>query len=104
MAVRLLQNSYLRFSDLYKANGFTFFDVPDWPDFKQQDDDINVTVDRGYVNRPDLIAFDQYGDPELFWVLCLANNINVPPTGFYLNRTIRVPSLRYVKQVIRGSQ
>ena len=67
MAVRLLQNSYLRFSDLYKANGFTFFDVPDWPDFKQQDDDIRPFPDDHGERRmgfkrahlPDSVSFRQ---------------------------------------------
>lgn len=103
MSVKLIQNSYLRFADLYSYQGYEFFDVPDWPVFKPQDDDRFIYLNGGYINRPDLIAYDEYGDTELFWVICLANNIYAPPLGFYLNRKIRIPSLTYVKQIIRGT-
>lgn len=102
MAVKVLQNSYLRFSDFYSSNGYSFWDVPDWPIFKPQNEDKFITVISAYVNRPDLIAWDQYGDSELFWVICLANGIDTPPTGFYLNREIRIPSLTYVRQVLKN--
>ena len=38
-----------------------------------EDDDISYTIDRIYAYRPDLLAFDLYGTPRLWWVFAQRN-------------------------------
>ena len=36
-------------------------------------DDISYTIDRIYAYRPDLLAYDLYGTPRLWWVFAQRN-------------------------------
>ena len=38
-----------------------------------ESDDVLVTVQPQYTYRPDLLAFDLYGDKELWWVFAQRN-------------------------------
>jgi len=33
-----------------------------------ESDDFKYVIENQYRNRPDLLAFDLYGDPKLWWV------------------------------------
>jgi hypothetical protein len=48
-----------------------------------------IPLNRNY--RPDLIAFDFYGDASLFWVLIYANAFHNSPEDFVANAIIQVP-------------
>lgn len=52
------------------------------------DDTISFTVDNTTAGRPDLIANQVYGTPELYWVIIAVvrpfNTLNWPPTGTVL--------------------
>lgn len=41
----------------------------------QEDDDIFLTISSRQDRRPDLIAFDIYGKPDLGWIVLQHNNI-----------------------------
>lgn len=52
--------------------------------------------------RLDLIAYQHYGTPRLWWVLALANDITNPFTAPYVGDTLRVPSVdRLIARVLR---
>lgn len=36
-------------------------------------DDVVYTIENQYKHRPDLLAFDMYGDPKLWWVFTMRN-------------------------------
>ena len=38
-----------------------------------EDDDRSYTIERTYAYRPDLLAFDLYGTPRLWWVFAQRN-------------------------------
>lgn len=38
-----------------------------------EDDDFVYTIESQYKNRPDLLAYDVYGDPKLWWVFVQRN-------------------------------
>jgi hypothetical protein len=38
-----------------------------------EDDDYLYTIENQYRNRPDLLAYDLYGDPKLWWVFVQRN-------------------------------
>ena len=38
-----------------------------------QSDDVPYTIEPQYHQRPDLLAYDMYGNPGLWWVFCQRN-------------------------------
>ena len=56
-------------------------------------DDQLYTVERTYAYRPDLLAFDLYGTPRLWWVFAQRNpnQIEDPIYDFKLGVTIQLP-------------
>lgn len=51
-----------------------------------------------FVNRPDSIAFDVYGNSKYWWIIAMMNDITDPFTGFYKGRTLLIPELELVKR------
>ena len=41
--------------------------------FAIEDDDQSYTIERTYAYRPDLLAYDMYGTPRLWWVFAQRN-------------------------------
>ena len=60
-----------------------------------EDDDISYTIDRIYAYRPDLLAFDLYGNPRLWWVFAQRNpdSIEDPVYDFAPGVVIQLPKL-----------
>ena len=56
-------------------------------------DDDEVTLNATYAYRPDLLAFDLYGTPRLWWVFAQRNPdvIEDPIYDFAAGVTIKVP-------------
>jgi alpha-L-fucosidase len=62
-------------------------------------DDISYTIDRIYAYRPDLLAYDLYGSPRLWWVFAQRNPdvIEDPIYDFSPGKTIQLPKLSNLK-------
>ena len=56
-------------------------------------DDESYTIERTYAYRPDLLAFDLYGTPRLWWVFAQRNpnEIEDPIYDFRPGVTIQLP-------------
>ena len=56
-------------------------------------DDQSYTIERTYSYRPDLLAFDMYGSPRLWWVFAQRNpdQIEDPIYDFKPGVTIQLP-------------
>jgi hypothetical protein len=70
-----------------------FLDVLEPRVITKQTDDVYYTIDKTYQNRPDLLAYDLYGDSTLWWVFA-ARNPNVlrdPLFDFVAGVTIYIP-------------
>lgn len=103
--VNIRRNSWLNFAELLEFNSNVFWDHADFPEIEPQENDVFVTIDDNYVGRLDLIAFDFYGDPDLWWAIALANKIELIPTDVYMNRRLRVPAKAFVDSLIgKGAQ
>ena len=61
--------------------------------FAIEDDDQSYTIERTYAYRPDLLAYDLYGSPRLWWVFAQRNPdvIEDPIYDFAAGVTIKVP-------------
>ena len=56
-------------------------------------DDFLYTIESQYSRRPDLLAFDLYGSPKLWWVFAQRNpdQIEDPIYDFKIGVTIQLP-------------
>jgi alpha-L-fucosidase len=73
-----MTTSYSKASPYFKTNTFgnKYLDVLVYRPIDKHPDDVHYTIDRIYQHRPDLLAFDLYGDSALWWVF-RARNPNV---------------------------
>ena len=58
-----------------------------------ESDDFKYTIEGQYKNRPDLLAYDLYGNPKLWWVF-VQRNMSVlkdPIYDFTPGTTIYIP-------------
>jgi alpha-L-fucosidase len=62
-------------------------------------DDVSYTIDQIYAYRPDLLAYDLYGSPRLWWVFAQRNpnQIEDPIYDFAPGVTIQLPKLSNLK-------
>lgn len=98
VSVRVSRMSRLLFAELLDApGGRQYFDVPDYPSLEAQPDDVMHAV----VQNDSLhgLADQYYGNPELQYVLALANSISLWPVGLVPGRVLRIPAPRYVLQI-----
>jgi hypothetical protein len=91
-------HSRLRFAQLAIADGITFWDLLDLPYIPPQTDDIQYTVNMN--DRIDSLAYQFYKDPVLWWVIAEANDLEILPTDLQTGMVIRIPSPRYVLQLL----
>jgi alpha-L-fucosidase len=73
--------------------GGKFLDLLVYNPLDKQPDDVSFTINNIYQYRPDLLAFDLYGDSALWWVF-RARNPNViddPVFDFEAGVTIMIP-------------
>jgi len=56
--------------------------------------------DHRYVHRPDILANDLYGDPDLFWVIAVRNGLQDPVFDFKLGELYNIPHSSYVRSII----
>lgn len=87
--------NYSKNSPYYSTPTFSqFLDILDYRSISIKPDDVVYTVDAIYQYRPDMLAFDLYGDSGLWWVF-VARNPNVledPILDFSAGTTIYVPN------------
>jgi len=67
-----------------------------------QDNDLEYIINRTYAYRPDLLAYDLYGTPRLWWVFAQRNPdvIEDPIYDFEPGKVIRLPKLSNLKDDI----
>jgi len=65
--------------------------------------DVYIVLTETYQYRPDLLAFDLYGDPKLWWVFAQRNPNRLgfdPYFDFVAGLGIYVPKLETLKQAL----
>lgn len=61
----------------------------------------NVAPDE--INRPDLISFRVYGNPDLFWVIALRNNWLLPILDIKAGQVLECPHLDDITAAFNSS-
>ena len=67
-----------------------------------EDDDQSYTIERTYAYRPDLLAFDLYGNQNLWWVFASRNpnTIKDPIWDFREGLRFYIPKKSNVEQAL----
>lgn len=99
MPVKIRSTSRMIFARLLTLTSTRGEDVETWempelPEVAASGDDIIYQVQQD--DRIDLIAERFYGNPELWWVIALANDLNLLPNDLAPFSTIRIPSNKRV--------
>lgn len=50
-----------------------------------------------FVNRPDAISYEVYGNSKFWWIIAMANDVKDPFFEFYKGRTLKIPNLEMIK-------
>ncbi len=68
----------------------------------KEDDDVQFTINSTYQYRPDLLAYDLYQSPQLWWVFYQRNPnaLQAPPLDFAVGTTIFLPKITTLKQTL----
>ena len=98
MAVNVPRFSRLRFAELVLVDDFEFWDVVDLPEILEQPDDLIYTITD--ADRIDLLAFRFYRDARLWWVIAVANDLELIPAELNTGDELRIPSRRFVTQIL----
>ena len=71
----------------------TYLDVLNPRTLTAEEDDQSYTIERTYAYRPDLLAYDLYGSPRLWWVFAQRNpdQIEDPIYDFRPGVIIKMP-------------
>lgn len=96
MAVTISTQSRLRFKELLEVKGVQFWELDELPTVPVSSSDLYYRVKQD--DRIDLLATAFYSDPNLWWVIALANDLDLLPTNLIPNSIIRIPSPSYVLQ------
>jgi hypothetical protein len=86
--------TYNRSSPYANTDRFSFYlDVANIPNIPFDPSDVQYEIDAIYKNRPDLLAYDLYGDTNLWWVFSVRNpnTLQDPIFDFIPGATIYVP-------------
>lgn len=88
----------------YYLTGYSqfFLDVMTNRPIPKSADDILFTINTTFQYRPDLLAFDLYGDAGLWWVFYQRNpnTLTAPPMDFEAGVVIYLPKLATLKSVL----
>lgn len=97
--VAVTPGSWLNLSTLFDLNGVLFWGPLDYPDIPFSDQDVFVQLTQDQAKRPDLIAYDAYGDSDLIWIILLANDVDLP-NQLIEGETIRIPARLTVENLL----
>lgn len=98
--VKVSKGSWLNLTDLLEFKEIIFWGQTEFPEIPFSDDDTYVKLTQQQAKQIDLVAYDFLGDPELYWVILLANNKDMP-NQFVQNETIRIPPLAVIEELLK---
>jgi hypothetical protein len=88
----------------YYLTGYSqfFLDVMVNRPIPRRPDDQLLVLNQTYQYRPDLLAYDLYGNPGLWWVFYQRNpnTLTKPPLDFVAGTQIYLPNINTLKTVL----
>jgi hypothetical protein len=93
--------AYSSTSPYFKTKAFgNFLDVMINRPITKLDDDVLYEIDKVYEHRPDVLAYDLYGDTSLWWVFSQRNPnvLKDPVFDFRAGTVIYIPKKTTIQQ------
>ena len=88
----------------YYATGYSQFFLETMVNrpIPKETDDLSFTINATYQYRPDLLAFDLYGNAGLWWVFYQRNpnTLQAPPMDFAVGTLIYLPKINTLKTAL----
>ena len=88
----------------YFTTGYSeyFLDVMANRPIPREPDDQEMEINLTYQYRPDMLAYDLYGTPELWWVFYQRNpnTLQAPPLDFAVGTRIFLPKISTLRAVL----
>lgn len=72
------------------STGKKYMSTTIYPKIKPADEDMYIISDSG--DRLDILALKYYGDPTLWWIISIANNLNEASFSLEAGKQLRIPS------------
>jgi hypothetical protein len=95
-----MSNGYNSASPFYNTpiNG-SYLDVLEFKDIPSVASDIEYEIMAQHAFRPDLLAFDFYGNARLWWVFAVRNKdkIKDPVYDLFAGQKIRIPQIETLR-------
>jgi len=95
--------SYESTSPYFNTNYTQFYlDVMVNRPIPKNQDDLPFVITQTYQYRPDMLAFDLYQTPTLWWVFYQRNpnTLQAPPLDFKTGTTIYLPKISTLQQTL----
>lgn len=97
-----IRTARYRKSSAYYTTGVYghFLDTMTFRDITAYPDDVKMTITAAYEHRPDLLAYDLYGDAGLWWVFAMRNPnvLKNPIADFFSGQSILLPKTETLKK------
>mgnify|MGYP000143303183 CR=1 FL=1 len=79
-----------------------YLDIINFRDIPKENDDVLFELTATYELRPDLLAYDLYGDHQLWWVFAIRNRSIIKDPVFDMVAGIKIflPKATTLKQVV----
>ena len=79
-----------------------YLDIINFIDIPGEVSDIQFTITTLYTHRPDLLAYDLYGDSNLWWVFTVRNKdvLRDPVYDFVPGQTIYLPQHESIRKAL----
>jgi nucleoid-associated protein YgaU len=98
MPIQVVPKSRLNFGQPRVLDGIEHFDTLNLPEIPVQTDDTQYTVVGG--DHIDKLAFKFYSNAVLWWVIAVANDLELLPVDLVPGQVLRIPSARFVSLVL----
>lgn len=98
-----MSSAYTKLSPYYTTQlKGSYLDIVDFRQLAIETDDVEFTVTSQYEFRPDLLAYDLYGDVNLWWVFSVRNKDKVkdPIYDLFAGQIIYLPKLSSLQNVL----
>jgi hypothetical protein len=98
-----MSSDYTKLSPYYTTPlSGSYLDIVNFRQVVSETDDVQFTVTSQYEFRPDLLAYDLYGDVNLWWVFSVRNKDKVkdPIYDLFAGQIIYLPKLSTLKNTL----
>lgn len=98
-----MANTYSKLSPYFNTPiSGSYLDIANIQSIPENESDVEFTVTKQYEYRPDLLAYDLYGDARLWWVFSVRNKniIKDPIYDLVAGQKIQLPKASTIREAL----